>query len=624
MESNVLLNRLRIFDDIYYIGGFHPPITFLSQQHRALNLVWALAEQHFDFTNKSIAVVGAGLSGLTAAAALRVRGSTVVVYEQTSNPLPMQQGNSTRFVLPHVYEWPTPGSAYPRTHLPFLNWEADSAGNIAEDVIKQWKRVSLDVKTNTLIRCVRPTETKPVIEFQDRTTREFDVIIVASGFGIENSRLAAHTPVYWRNDDFDQVVMQNGTFGCFISGIGDGGLLDALRIRLSNFRHGEFLVWLLRHPWFIARANEIRNELHSGRVESEIWQAFQNIELPVDIQTEFTNKARPNMILTLTSRHSIPMLGEALLSNKLAISVLWRLGLIEYKQRALVGVRRLGLNRYRVALEDNLGRREFLNVNKVITRHGPVGTLQSLIDPQRFTDMKTDWPRESPDDTAIPQFRIGFLSNEFMPHNFESQFEVIFALGTAFDSDRLDDISDADFATTLASLNLLGEQLNQVGFGTSFIAGSDQFAVDTRTIEWEGMACSFRLVGERIGTWRGLCGGPLIVVTTNYRRVLDTLLRDDPLRYHAFSYIVTADGLDSPQNLPQRDLETNAILFDERNPGRRLTLRRHYGMFQAHRLFSVQSLLDILHNRWTVSRIHKLGWLIGSPKEHLSKHWTIE
>ena len=624
MDPEELLNRLRVFEDIYYIGGFRPPITFLSQQHRALNLIWALLETHYDFTGKSIAVVGAGLAGLTVASALRVLGSTVVVYEQTTSILPLQQGNSTRFVLPHVYEWPTPGSAYPRTHLPFLNWQADPAGVIAQDVINQWNRLGLEVETDTPIRRVRLIVDQPTIEFPDRTTRDFDLIIIASGFGIEHSRLAAHTPPYWRNDDLDQPVMRNGIFTCLISGIGDGGLLDALRIRLSNFRHGEFLSWLLRHPWFNAQAIQIRDDLRNGRVEDEVWGDFLGVDIPADVQTELSNNARPNTTVILSSRHPTPLTGEALLSNKIAIAVLWRLGLIEYRQRTLVGVRRLTVDRFIATVEDASGHREPLTVNKVITRHGPTSTLQSLIGLARFEKMRACWISEPVDETAIAKYQVGFLTNEFMPHNLEAGYEVVFALGTAFDGDRLHDIQDADLTTTVARLNLLGEQLGHADFGQQFIDADGSLSHDDRTIEWERLSCTFRVTQERIGTWRGQCGGPLIVVNTNHRRLLDTLLDGDPLSYHSFSYVVTDAALDAPQNHPDRDLETNAILYDERNPGRRLTLRRHYGMFQAHRLFSVQALLDILHNRGVTRRIHRIGWLIGAPQEHIREHWTIE
>jgi hypothetical protein len=46
-------------------------------------------------------------------------------------------------------------------------------------------------------------------------------------------------------------------------------------------------------------------------------------------------------------------------------------------------------------------------------------------------------------------------------------------------------------------------------------------------------------------------------------------------------------------------------------------------MYQVHRLLSVDSLLEILHNNWVTKRIHGLGWLIGARQAHTGDNWTI-
>jgi hypothetical protein len=86
---------------------------------------------------------------------------------------------------------------------------------------------------------------------------------------------------------------------------------------------------------------------------------------------------------------------------------------------------------------------------------------------------------------------------------------------------------------------------------------------------------------------------------------------------------VTGDVINAGHLEPARDLETNVFVQDLRETDGTLRLVSHLGMFQAHRLFSVQDLVSILRNEWVTNRIHNLGWLISAPAQHLRDHWTI-
>src|SRR5262245_31817669 len=52
----------------YFIGTFAKRVTFTSQQYRAIDLVEALRRKDKLSPDKSVAVIGAGLAGLTAVA----------------------------------------------------------------------------------------------------------------------------------------------------------------------------------------------------------------------------------------------------------------------------------------------------------------------------------------------------------------------------------------------------------------------------------------------------------------------------------------------------------------------------------------------------------------------------
>jgi hypothetical protein len=89
------------------LGCFEQRVTLYSQQVRALNLIYALLEERVVPPEGCIAVIGAGAAGMTAAAAAAFKGCRVVLLEQQSDLLSLQSGNMTRWLHPHIYDWPS-------------------------------------------------------------------------------------------------------------------------------------------------------------------------------------------------------------------------------------------------------------------------------------------------------------------------------------------------------------------------------------------------------------------------------------------------------------------------------------------------------------------------------------
>ena len=140
-------------------------------------------------------------------------------------------------------------------------------------------------------------------------------------------------------------------------------------------------------------------------------------------------------------------------------------------------------------------------------------------------------------------------------------------------------------------------------------------------VNWQGMTCEFRIEDGPFETKGGHRAGPVIAVKTLHRTLLDYLLNNDPLAYNSFEVGV-------PESLNQhlervRDLETAVFLHDDRQGRGSIRMDSHLGMFQAHRLFSVDDFVDILGNKWVVQRYHGLGWMIGQPKQHVITHLHI-
>ncbi|MEF3132215.1 FAD-dependent oxidoreductase [Rhizobium sp. 268] len=137
---------------LYLVGTFDNGVTVLSQQIRALNLVYALVEggvipsTHAGATppkdfQKKIAIVGGGFTGLSVAAGLVSKGveAEITLFEQRDTLLPLQQGSDTRWLHPHIYNWPAEGSEISAANLPLLNWTAARASDVVVQVLGQWR-----------------------------------------------------------------------------------------------------------------------------------------------------------------------------------------------------------------------------------------------------------------------------------------------------------------------------------------------------------------------------------------------------------------------------------------------------------------------------------------------------
>lgn len=267
--------RLKEESSVYSIGSFSSGVTVRSQQIRALNLAYSLIELRKLRTSTKdsldIAVIGAGFSGLTFVAALLKKeiACTVTLLEEHDTLLPLQQGNDSRWLHPHIYEWPDKGSEADVAMLPIMNWTAARASDVVVQLLREWKQVVQGALTaSTEKNCValycntrhlqltkdEEESAKCRLEWigerrslEDGTTekaasssrgrsRTFDLVVLAVGFGIEKG-----TTSYWRNDFIGQPLLNQPRRTYLISGQGDGALIDLVRVRLSQYRQDRIL-----------------------------------------------------------------------------------------------------------------------------------------------------------------------------------------------------------------------------------------------------------------------------------------------------------------------------------------------------------------------------------------------
>jgi FAD dependent oxidoreductase len=263
-----LLNSYRVGKlPLFLIGTFDSGVTVWSQQVRALNLAFALVESEFVSCDqhpdrqKNIAVVGGGFAGLTLAAALIEKqvNAKITIYEQRDTLMPLQQGSDSRWLHPHIYDWPADGSEAGAAMLPVLNWTAARASDVVVQILSEWNRIALKTSQLQLFcnarhlqvdtgdeNCLRiewvgePRATDGMTDGAQRavgSSEQFHAVVLAIGFGLEK----LSTSPYWRNETFSQPSLDQPRKLYLVAGQGDGAMIDLLRLRISQYRQDRIL-----------------------------------------------------------------------------------------------------------------------------------------------------------------------------------------------------------------------------------------------------------------------------------------------------------------------------------------------------------------------------------------------
>src|ERR1043166_5047240 len=134
---------LREHPNLFLLGVYAKRVTLYSQQVRAINLVDAIRFYRQPLEGTTIAIIGAGGAGLTAAARALSYGATVTLFEQNSAVMSVQTNSRHRWLHPKVYEWPgvALGGKADDAELPIMDWSAQIANEMASNLKKQWEDV---------------------------------------------------------------------------------------------------------------------------------------------------------------------------------------------------------------------------------------------------------------------------------------------------------------------------------------------------------------------------------------------------------------------------------------------------------------------------------------------------
>ena len=317
---------------IFVLGSFERRVTVYAQQVRALNLVDAMLSQDVLQAGAKVAIVGAGVAGITAAVALAKAGTGLKqldLYDSRSEVLELQR-NSARYLHPHLYDWPAAGSDDVDAGLPIMNWTAGPAGAVAECLFRQFEEARntslLTFHDNERVTKLIPgggSVVRVLVPGSTDAGKIYHTVILAIGFGLE-AHLTGDTDSYWLPSPLAAPILtQLPTPLLFVSGNGDGGLVDFLMAAFNATEHRAICQMIMGFDLgpAIAELEAIEQEAWADGADVDLLEAYRTRvrqHIPAAVMAQVIDRLRPNVRIQLHTNEVRLFKRTSALHNRLA------------------------------------------------------------------------------------------------------------------------------------------------------------------------------------------------------------------------------------------------------------------------------------------------------------------
>ncbi|WP_152629463.1 tetratricopeptide repeat protein [Haliangium ochraceum] len=372
------------YNRTYVLGSYERRVTVYSQQVRALNLIYSLFHERQLAAGQRVAVIGGGVAGLTAAAGALRKGCEVTVLEKNERLLHMFERCTKRWLHPRVYDWPLPDSLDPDAALPVLTWQAAPAGEVVERIREQWEAIKTKsgdrarVESNISNADIDTSNAPPLVTWNPYEIGEFNVVVVAVGFGIEKRFPAATWTSYWDDDALDGSDRGDGEVSILVSGLGDGSLTDLVRASLEGYRHDELVTHFGLDPEKNPAARKLADHLleledeavrreRSDGPEAAARYLTQEYGKPLDELAKFVDdqlKVRDRRKVILNGEGQFAITRSASILNRLLAARLLSRGRVHYRSGKLT------VPEDKAAGTVIIGDGDPESFHKIIARHG--------------------------------------------------------------------------------------------------------------------------------------------------------------------------------------------------------------------------------------------------------------
>jgi hypothetical protein len=262
--------------NVYVLGPFGRRVSFASQQRRALRLARSLAVARPPNLYPEAAVVGAGVGGVMLATALKAKGYTVALYESEAEALSLQARSLHRYLHPSLNFWPY-DTVDVSTTLPYFDWYAGSCVDVIDQLRSQWDTIKGKVAKflpNEIVEDLDHHNNTVTVVAKNRITARvsrlaFNTVVFATGFGVEKNYDDDSQRAYWDNDHLEDYHSTSGK-RLVVTGAGDGGVIDFLRLVHVDFNYGQLAIDLLND------VDDVGSRRLVYDVEEEGFRLFKN------------------------------------------------------------------------------------------------------------------------------------------------------------------------------------------------------------------------------------------------------------------------------------------------------------------------------------------------------------
>jgi hypothetical protein len=269
-------------------------ISIIDQQIRCFNLCYALSKSRRITKSSHLAIIGAGISGMTCAVALAMRHDCIVyVFERDTMLLRKFREAPFRYIHPdlnhrggtdnpNLYNEP-----HKATDFPLMNWSGNYGPLFAEELSRKFDhyRASSNIALypGKTIVAVRPKGQRVELELKETAKPRlrvdklsFDLTIVASGFGNEPRDASSSDASYWhsgnpRHYEPPKFRLRRGAREkVLVSGNGDSGMIELAHLLLRDFQHGDIFSFLPLNdnaPLLSSAFSNHIAQLHFRRIE---------------------------------------------------------------------------------------------------------------------------------------------------------------------------------------------------------------------------------------------------------------------------------------------------------------------------------------------------------------------
>ena len=356
-------------EELYVIGSFAKSVTVYSQQVRAINLIDAMCGLGRLKRSSRVALIGGGIAGLTAAAALKTIGVSVTIFEKASSLIPVQRNSGQRYIHPRIYDWPIRSIDETNARLPIMNWEAGRASDVAQELENEWNQIAghdnSSVRLNQEVTQLQRSNQQWVIH-SEKGDEFFDIVISSVGFGEEPAGSFSYP--YWADLPLENTSVHSWEW--LVSGAGDGALTDLMRLCIRDFAQGDALKLV------VETVEEKMGKEFLGKLCERITEGKTGPELFNDLDASSITQAlklRENLVTLNASVADLFGTSEkharSSVLNRLITWVLIEAGKVKLIEGRIPadGITGQRLN-YQVRLK---GSKELLCFDDVLLRHGP-------------------------------------------------------------------------------------------------------------------------------------------------------------------------------------------------------------------------------------------------------------